>query len=309
MQIHMFNAIFQRLFQNVSFEFIEGNADMDIKNDLMQRWFKTQEWIGELEEQEDHAREFYSRNVIARICGIWRNALRNIFENLGDDLCHVLAEKKCRPQENPYSKLLQVEWEIRRNLVEILANNNVEQYAMVYMQIYREAYADIASILTGGISPDIYKKAFQESQELISNAPEKDILRELRIYIVAETVTNCEGIAYKEEWKEYRDKHDPQKKSECTNEEEKSNTTGNLGKLQDQSGNFWIQETDLEAFKEILGESGNKLWEKLGRKNDFFEKFRAILEEMNMINILSGKVNQELMILKESVEPKYPSGI
>ena len=303
MQIHMFNGLFQRLFQNVSFDFIGGDADIEVKNELMERWFKTEEWIAELRKRKDDDRELYSRNIIARICIDWKNALRNIFGNLGEDLCQVLAKKNCQQQENPYKALLQVEWEIRRNLVEILANNSVEQYAVAYMQIYREAYADIASILTAGISPDIYKNAFQESQiEPMSSVLKKDVLREIRIYIVAETVANCEGIAYAEEWKAYRDEYDPQKQSKCVEKEIRLNGEEVLGRPQGQSDTFWIQETDLDAFKKILGESGRVFWKKYGKGNNVFEKFRLILGEMDMINILMGKANQELMELKESME-------
>lgn len=303
MQIHMFNGIFQRLFRNVSFDFIDGDADVEIENELMQRWFQTKEWIAEMRNRKDDDRELYSRNIIAEICVNWRKALQNIFGNLGEDLCQVLAKKSCRQQENPYKALLQVEQEIRRNLVEILANNNVEQYAAVYMQIYREAYADIASILTADISPDIYENAFQESQiKPVGNVLEKDVLREIRIYIVAETVANCEGIAYAKEWEAYRDKYDPQKQSICAGREEKQNGKEDLGRRQGQSDKFWIQETDLDAFKEILGESGKIFWKRYGKENLFFEKFRIILREMNMINILRGKVSQELMELKESMD-------
>lgn len=302
MQVHMFNVIFQRLFQNVSFHFIDENADMEVKNELMERWFKIGEWIAELRARKDDDRGFYSKNIIAEICMNWKNALKNIFGNLGEDLCQALAKQNYRQQENPYKLLLQVEWEIRRNLVEILANNNVEQYALAYMQIYREAYADIVSILTSGIPPEIYRNAFQESQvEPASNMLEKDVLRDIRIYIVAETVAGCEGIAYAEEWKAYCDEHNPQKQSECAKKEDKIDGKEIPGELQGQNHNFWIKETDLDAIKEILGRGGKAFWKKYGRENIFFEKFRSILGEMDMINILSGKVNQELMQLKESM--------
>lgn len=303
MESHMFTGISQRIFQNVSFDCIAEGADEEIKNELMRRWFQTESWIDELRKLNDDDRVFYSRNMIARICIEWRDALRNIFKGLGQDLCQVFAEKSYRQGGNPYKELLRVEWEIQKNLVEILADNKVEQYAAIYMQIYREAYADIASILTAGISPDIYKKAFQESQiEPESNMLEKDVLQRIRIYIVAHTVADCKGIAYEAEWQTYRDEHDPGKQSGCMDREEMADGKESLSGLQDQNDKFWIQETDLNAFKYILGESGKALWKKLGSDNGFSQKFRKILEEMDMINILSGKVNQELINLKALVE-------
>ena len=305
MESHMFTGISQRIFQNVSFDFIGGDADVEIKNELMRRWFETETWIEELRGWNDDAREFYSRNVIARICINWRNSLKNIFVHLGQDLCQVLADVSCQWKENPYKALMQTEWEIQKNLVEILANNEVELYAAACMQIYREAYADIASILTAGISPDIYIEAFEESQIEPGNGEiEKDVLREIRIYIVARTVADCEGIAHAKEWEECRDKYDPRKQSECMDREEKVDGEEALNSLQDLNNRFWIQGTDLKAFEDILGKSGRELWKKLGNENEFSQKFREILEEMDMINILNGKMNQDLMKLKESVKAK-----
>lgn len=300
MEVHMFNGISQRLFQNVSFDFIGGNADTKIKNELMQRWFKTKEWINEQRRREDDSRELYSRNVTARICKNWTDALQSIFVNLGQDLCQVLAAVDYQQNKgNPYKALMQTEEEIHRNLVEILANNKVEQYAVAYMQIYREAYADIASILTAGISPDVYEKAFQESQtEPESSMLEKDVLRDIRIYIVAQTVAGCEGIAYAKEWKDCRDKFDPQKQSKHMESEEMVSGIG----LQDQYNKLWIQKEDLDIFKSILEESGKELWRNLGNENKSSQQFREILKEMDMINILNGKVNRELIKLKGSVE-------
>lgn len=305
MESHMYNGIYHGLFRNVTFDPISENADLNIKNELMQRWFKTEEWITELRSREDDDREFYSRNVIARICTNWRNALRNIFGNLGEDLCQVLAEKNCEQQGNPYKALMQVEWEIQRNLVEILADNKVEQYATVYMQIYREAYADIASILTSGISPDIYEKEFQESWgELEYDVYETDFLRKIRIYIVADTVIDCEGIAYAEKWLDYRNANNIENSDKHVSWERMFKGTGASGRTQEDGEGFWFQETDLILFKEILGKSGSMLWEKLRREDRPFEEFRKILGELEMTDILSGKVNQELTELKQSVKLK-----
>lgn len=305
MEAHMLNGLSQRIFQNVSFDFIDGDAEADekIKNALMQRWFPVRQWIEDLKKCEDDDRGFYSRNVIARICENWGRALRDIFAELGEDIRRAPEDADCQWKENPYNALIQTEWEIQKNLVEILANNEVELYAWAYMQIYREAYADIASILTAGISPDIYEKAFQESQiEPERDMPEKDVLREIRIYIVAQTIVNCEGIAYAEEWEKCRDRYKPKNQDDCMNKRERAEGKEVPGSSRELNDKFWIQETDLEAFKDILGKSGRELWKKLGNDNRFSQEFRGILEEIDMLHILDGKVNQDLMKLKDLVE-------
>lgn len=299
MESHMYNGILQRLFRNISFDFIgEEDEILEIKNQLMQRWFKKVEWAKELRSRGGgNDREFYSRNVIAKICANWRDALRNVFGNLGDDLCEVLAKRSRHGLEGCfYKELLQVDWGIRKNLVEILAGNKVELYAEAYMQMYREAYADIASILATGISPDIYVKAFLESQtELQDKAFGKDALREIRIYIVAQAVAGCAKVQYAEEWKAYRDEHDP-RKTEEKEDGERLRGEGEPSRAQKQADQIWIEETDLDALERILKECGEKLWEKL--RTPQFEKFRKVLEEMDMVAILRGKANKELMKLR-----------
>lgn len=305
MEVHMFNAISQRLFRNVSFDFIDEIDDMEIENELMQRWFRTEGWLKELRDRSEDDREFYSRNVIARICANWRDALGNIFLSLGEDLCQVLAGKKYPQKSNPYAALIQVEWEIQRNLVEILADNQVERYATAYMHIYREAYADIASILAAGISPDIYQKAFLESEvEPTGGELEPDVLREIRVSIVAKTIADCAESVYAEEWKAYCGEHDLQRQKECLDKEEKPDEEGVWSRWQNQNDKFWFQETDLEAFEIILAECGRKLWKKLGRENSIFEGFRRILADMDIIHILSGQTNKSLTELKNMQKVK-----
>lgn len=305
MQIHMTNMILQRLFQNVSFGCSDGSeeekteTDTEIKTELMKRWFKTEEWIAELRGREENDRTLYGKNVIAETCMNWRTALESIFERLGSDLSEVLAEKNSSQYKKPYKMLVQVNWEIQKNLVGILANSDVERHATAYMQVYREAYADIAGILTGGFSPETYEEAFQES---MAETVDDDTLRDIRIYTVAKAVADCEGFIYVEEWKKYCDKHDLKKQEESQNAEKGLDRDAILEEPQRKSGKAWSWETDINSLTIVFEECRKKLWGKLEREKCFFEKFRTILEELDMINILSGATNQELMDLKKSVK-------
>lgn len=295
---HMYNGISQRLFRNVSFDYVvdesnEDSIDVVIKNELMKRWFDTEKWISEFRDMADDDRRLYSGKVIAKIRKDWIDALKDMLSTLCRDLCQVLAGRNVQRDRNLYNELMKTEWEIQKNLLEILANNKVEQYATMYMQFYREAYSDIASVLTAGISPDIYENAFQESQvDQAKNLFENDILREIRIYIVANTIAKYGRTAYVQEWKEYRDKHN-------IREQSKLNSDG----IQI-SNDIWIREIDLNAFESILKKCGDKLWERLGSGNEFSERFRQILKELEMLNILSGKTNQELSELKVLLNEK-----
>ncbi len=290
MEIHVHNAIFQRIFKNVDLTFIdEVNADENIKMKLMERWFNIDKRIEELKKLEKNNRKFYSKSIIKQICENWRMWLGNIFITLGDDLCHVF-NGITKYKKNPYSQIIQIEWEIQRNLVEILTGNLVAQYADMYMAIYREAYADIACILTTGISPEEYEKAFKNS-EIIHNVSQTDIIRILRIYVVSKAIVACDGINYSEEWEEYCRQHDFRELKKSNNPKTLVSETTNS---KNSNNRIEILDLDLESFEDILTGCSKKLWRTLGQKNNRFEKFRNIIKQINLIEILNGKINEEL---------------
>ena len=293
MEIHVLNAISQRIFKNVDFSFInikDDYADEKVKKKLLEKWFDTNGRIQELKNLEWHDRRFYSKNVLKQICENWRNWLSEIFVTLGADLCEVLNEQSFCMEENPYKKMMQIEWEIQRNLVEILTGNIVAKYAKMYMSIYREAYADIACILTAGISPEEYENAFRNS-EIINDVLEKDIIRSLRIYFVAKAVVSCENVTYAEEWKKYCEENDF-RKQKMSGDQVK--TDNQRDKNENNNDRIRIYEDDLKSFEQILINCSAKLWDALGKQDSSFAKFRNIISNMNFVEILNGKVNEKL---------------
>ena len=186
--------------------------------------------------------------------------------------------------------MMQIEWEIQRNLVEILTGNIVAKYAKMYMSIYREAYADIACILTAGISPEEYENAFRNS-EIINDVLEKDIIRSLRIYFVAKAVVSCENVTYAEEWKKYCEENDF-RKQKMSGDQVK--TDNQRDKNENNNDRIRIYEDDLKSFEQILINCSAKLWDALGKQDSSFAKFRNIISNMNFVEILNGKVNEKL---------------
>lgn len=300
MELHLSNAISQLLFKNVNFDFIDSDeVKEDIKKKLMKRWFKTSERIQRLESEDGNSRTFYSKKVIQQICQNWRECLGGILVTLGKDLCQVLAEIEYREGSDPYIQLPLSEWEIQTNIVEILANNKVEQYANMYMRVYREAYADVACILMAGISPAAYEQAFKDPAIVgADNTEEQDIIRVLRVHTVAKAVAACSGVNHSNEWKEYSKNNDYEKcgidKKEVTvaakEQEERKGKKENDG--------IQIFKNDLELFEDIIVNGAQNLWEKLGKEKSGFDEFRNIVENLNLVDILNGRVNESLQKLK-----------
>lgn len=293
MELHMVNAISQSVFRNVNFDFVSPKDAEEIKNKLMERWFDTRKRIRELECMDESKRQFYSKNIIKEICDNWREWLSEIFVTLGNDLCQVLTEIEYEQGTDPYEKLPFIEWNLQSNIVEILAHNRVKEYAHIYMTVYREAYADVASILMTGISPDVYEQAFRDSEIMDKdNAEAKDIIRALRVHTVSRAVAACKDINFFEKWEEYSKNNDYAK---CNSNKEKAIGTTEKGI---RNSHFKILKDDLASFEDIIGKGSQKLWEKIGREKNSFEKFRKIMGDMNLRDILNGKVNEDLQKLE-----------
>lgn len=286
MEWHVYHAIYQRIFRYVNFDFVEEEcADEHIKEGLMVKWFDIVGRCGEICGMAADDRKLYSKNILRQTGDNWREWLRNIFVSLGDDLCQALEGKKFREDQNPYEQIMWIEWNIQRNLVEILAGNLTARYARIYMGIYREAYADVACILTAGISPEEYEQSFRDSEaEEILLA---DIIRNLRIHTVAKAIISCDGVNYAEAWEKYSKEHEF--RNRLAAEEEAGGSEEVV--LSDDA--FYVWDEDLELLEENLISSAEALWKRLGSEQGF-QRFRNILREMDLLGILNGRVSEIL---------------
>lgn len=259
----------------------------------MERWFKIEEHIQELRGCQKDDRRFYSKNIMPEISGRWREWLSAVFVSLGKDMHQVIDGRTYKQGREPYSELVRIEWGIQRNLVEILANNFVAQCVSLYMSIYRETYADVACILTAGISPIQYEQAFRHSDAMVSvseNVQESDRMRAIRIHIVAKTVADCDGADYAEEWKKYSKEHDFRERYGV-----ESQIGASCGERR-QEDMIRFFDTDLDSFERITKNCSDKLWKRL-RESSGFKTFREIIKGMSIVNILNGKVYEELQNL------------
>lgn len=288
MEIHVHNAIYQRIFKGVDFNFIDmDSADEIVKKRLMEQWFDIDGRQREIDKMDKDDRKLYSANVVDVICRNWRKWLCNIFVTLGNDLCHIFDEVAYKPEENPYSHIVSIEWKIQRNLVEILTDNLVGSYAEFYMKLYREAYADIACVLTAGISAQDYEKAF-EHFEIASGVLSKESIRALRIYIVAKVIASCDGISQTDEWEKLSDRN------YFWQQGADGGQTENVSTDNDRNNEIQIFDYDLDSFVGILTNCSKKLWRIMEQKGNEFESFRNIIKNMDLVDILNGKVNEKL---------------
>lgn len=293
MEWHIYHTIYQRIFRNVNFEFVEGkDADEKIKSRLMKAWFDIDQRCRKIRQMDAADRELYSKNVLRQISDNWRERLCNIFSCFGDVLCHALTGESFKDDRRPYARIMQIEWEIQLNLVKILAANLVARDARIYMGIYREAYADVACILTAGISPMEYEQSFRDSEmEITEEILLADTIRNLRTHVVSRAVIFCEGVNYADDWKEYSQEHDFRKQ-----EMAKAESDG-LKEKETPNDAFYVWDEDLELLEENLKNSAKALWEKIGKEAGF-QKFRSILREVDLLEILNGKVSESLNAIK-----------
>ncbi len=289
MEIHVHNAIYQRIFKGVDFNFIDmDSADEIVKKRLMKQWFDIDSRQREIDKMDKDDRKLYGGNVVDEICRNWNKWLSDIFVTLGKDLCQIFDEAAYKPEENPYSQIVDIEWRIHCNLVETLAYNQVGKYAVFYMKIYREAYADIACVLTTGISARDYEQAFEDFEIVSDDVISKESIRALRIYIVAKVVASCYDENQAGEWEELSDKNNSWKQKTDESYAENVNTDN------DRNSEIQILHYDLDSFVEILTNCGKKLWCKIGQKDSKFESFRNIVKNMDLVDILDGKINEKL---------------
>lgn len=301
MEIHVHNAISQRIFRGVDFSFINiDKADEIVKEQLMGRWFDIDRRLREIDKMDKDDRNLYGANVVDAICRNWRKWLCNIFVTLGKDLCYIFDEVAYKPEENPYSHIVNIEWKIQRNLVEILTDNLVGTYAEFYMKLYREAYADIACVLTAGISAKDYEKAF-EHFEIVNDVLSKESIRALRIYIVAKVIASCDGVNQADEWEQLSGKNhfwqqgaDGGQVENVGTDNDWNNETENVGTDNDWNNEIQIFDYDLDSFVEILTSCSKKLWRIMELKGNEFESFRNIIKSMDLVDILNGKINEKL---------------
>lgn len=296
----MMAGISQLLFCGVSFE---GKEETKIKNELLMYWFGTV--VSEKEElkkcQEDKL--FYSKNIKQWIVKTVRNCLAAIDEDLSETLrrvfCNENKEQEYKEFETLYKKAEKIEKQIKHNLTQLLYNNSIEEWADLLLLTYREAYSDIACILTLRLSAEMYKTAFLTSVYFdYSNKRYIDRAQKIRAILVSETVAIYFPQKQSEEWKKYaldlRNELQSETKQPVGEGERKSEKKDESGQekmarqLSGKCGMIGITHQMEREFSKYLNECAMSLQKRLDAIEDT-EMFRK-----NVQNILKAELQEIL---------------
>lgn len=285
----------QLLFLDIKFD-ENPNADDAVKEKLLSKWFQVTGWIDQIAKKDKKDRFFYSEQISDWLCRQWEEQVRAIFGTLGKDLIEAIADTmdSSKTDYRSYQKkirlCLKAETTIRRNLIDILSKNLIHGLADTYIHFYREAYADIACILTLGLEPERYVDAFRESiPYMVSDKDYEDNRREIRISIVADAIADCKNRKLKYIWDSYIRMHQNKRSTDpfvqiCRHVQ------------------IEITKQDMETYISYLTACAEKL-ETFIEKIKGIEEFRNIIKDVKITEILSGKTAEDLKKIKKMGMP------
>ena len=208
---HILLAIKEALFRGICLneEIVSNVSIQEIKETLMEKWFAEIVILVKKMPQMDE-RDFYSKKISAYVVYHINNCLININNTLAKDVEDALLKNMEAYDYSVYQKYYfeasGLTKGIRKNLYTMIITNKVEDYADLFMNIYREVYADMAMILTLSLSPSQYEQAFANSISFKHSEAYVDYSRSLRNLIVANCVYNkMENAQLQKEWEKYGD--------------------------------------------------------------------------------------------------------
>lgn len=198
-------GVYQHLFKEIVFH-DNRIADQKIKNNLLTHYFS--ELLGEKQYYEacvDDAELFYGNAIRHRISDKIKGALLNILDIRDTALEEVAMQLEPDADYKTYTERYKtIKEEIvkfRANAASMLAHGVVEGITDIFLYIYREIYADMGCVLTLGLSPKQYMKAFEDSIQF--KGVIKDIDCDFRREIVMVVISECSDSELRNQWREY----------------------------------------------------------------------------------------------------------
>ena len=298
------------LFQGITFSKNQVK-DTKIKDTLAKIvFYDIKKQLLDLDAYPSDSKIFYSKEIKKHLCNIFKKYFVEISAN-ADNLLPELVSQMC-PEANYnvfHDKLNHIYYlieQIRDNVAKVLLGNTISAKAELLLFIYREAYADIACILTLDLTPYQYNFAFRHSIQFKYPETYKDRNKEIREYLVAKTISNILPPNNQNGWIPSFVESCQNKLVQCNkNFDDFSGTTGhndeNYGII---DGGFSSQE--LQYFTQYLFCCGKALYIRL-EKAECIKSFRNFMKNVNadssnetlLINILQGNAEQ-LFIQKKS---------
>lgn len=302
LNFHILLGIKQMIFTDVCFTEDDSIDDL-IKEKLCAQWFCLTDIIQYLKKRDESDRIFYSSKIRKFLCEEWKKRLLNILSTMADDLPTVILQNAIdlADEANFYGKLVMLESKIRSNILYILSGNRLAILMDKLIYLYREAYADIACILTLGLEPEAYEQAFDHSISFFCGTDNYGFMREIRSLIVANVIAKCTKLDYHKPWETffYKKKemlqHNPYLMPDKKERNERRKPC-----------DLWmpqITDQDLKYFDVYLSECEKRLNANLV-KNERISEFRNIIKSTSMVEILSGRTSEQFRKIVEKEREK-----
>lgn len=290
----MMAGIWQLMYDGVKFH-DSLEKDQKIKNSIVEYFFN--DLIKEKENYESGAIEdkyFYGNIIEVHINNIIMRDLLKIFQdnrrlqyiillNL-DDTDYEKFANDVKMYDIGIQKL-------KENVLNIIATGAIGKISTLFLEIFRETYADMGCIHTLDLSPSMYEFAFKEIPQIQGVFDDKTCT--LRKMIVAEVISRTKNESLAVEWRKYkkslRESFYKMKRVGLEGEQEKSrqNEVNHV--------NIGYSELMVDSFCDYLKECSEHLSNRLASISDI-GKFREVVQrslkkdETLIADILLGNV-------------------
>lgn len=204
-------GIKESLFRGVVLDSVDGEADRCLKKKWMEVWFGeiSKELLKRCDEGEEDDRCWYSNNWLNVVYGKMVNGLLSAKTSL---LQGGFAESFIQDTYGGFKECVKKYDQINKSSRDIVNNLNSmivggQLYDMLahYMMILKEAYADIACIITARLEPELYDLAFERSVQFKIKKSFEDCSREMRRMLVYDTIIVHSDDDFRKKWKEQKE--------------------------------------------------------------------------------------------------------
>lgn len=282
LMVHMIEYMEKFLFMGV-----DESMDGETKKKLMNYWFQEGiKWLKEIESRTEDDRRFYGKQIQKEISKLITNCVIRSNENLEEVIAQIVFSKiKVKNYSEYHAELKEKEHiiaRIRSNIFKIITENRVSAVADLLMIMYKETYADLACILTVGLTPNQYHDAFAKSVRFKYDEEKYyDASREIREVLVRRTVVKLLPEQKKEKWEKDLEEIPSAKFPQSP---EKG------GQTAEDYGIIPIYRQDAEIIEDYLFDCGKMLTDRL-REMERIRLFRQEMEE-----ILQIESDEDLLI-------------
>lgn len=226
------------LFNGVRLDLVVGEVDRRLKKEWMEVWFGkiSKELQKRCDEGDDDDRCWYSKKWLNVVYEKMVNGLLSAKMSLlqGGFAESFIQDMYGDFQEcvEKYDEMHKCGMKIVNNLNNMIVGSNLYDMLDHYMMILKEAYADIACIITASLEPELYDLAFERSVQFKIKNSFEDWSREMRRMLVYDVIIVHSDDDISKKWKNHKE----QKHSMCQNSSTTYYYNENMLKVSRQTG-------------------------------------------------------------------------